>query len=175
MKYLRMTYPDLANGNGCRITLWLPGCSHNCPGCHNEWTHKYNQGKDFNKEEFDKLVNFLNKDYVDGLTLSGGDPLDQSDEILDELYQLLQNLKQTVDKEFNIWIYTGYYKRELVRESQQKILNICDYLVDGPYIEKFRNIMLPFRGSSNQHIWDLKSDCIADEVIKNKNTININI
>lgn len=158
-----MTYPDLANGNGVRVTLWLPGCTHKCPGCHNEWTWKYNQGKDLDRESFDKLVNILNKEYVDGLTISGGDPLDQSDEVLDEIYMFIVDLKQAVNKNFDIWIYTGYYKEDLIRDWQKRILEVCDVLVDGPYVQNERNIMLPFRGSKNQHIWDLHTNSIIDD------------
>lgn len=160
MKYLRITYPDLANGRGVRITLWLPGCTHKCSECHNSWTWDYAQGKQLGDEEFEKIVNILNKEWVDGLTLSGGDPLDQSDETLRSLYDFILKLRKAVNREFTIWVYTGYYKRELTREWQQKILGLCDYLVDGPYDKRFRNIMLPFRGSSNQHIWDLKSNIV---------------
>lgn len=163
MKFLRMTYPDIANGNGVRVTLWLPGCTHKCPGCHNAWTADYNQGQIFGDEEFDKLVDFLNKDYIEGLTISGGDPLDQSDEILTELKELIVNLRKTVKREFNVWIYSGYYKEDLIRDSQKDVLNVCNVLVDGPYEQSKRNIMLPFRGSSNQRIWDLKTNKIISK------------
>lgn len=162
-----MTYPDIANGNGVRVTLWLPGCTHKCPGCHNSWTADFNQGKDFDIESYNKLVDILNKSYVDGLTISGGDPLDQSDEVLGELHKIIVFLKADVKKNFNIWIYSGYYKEDLIRESQKKILEVCDVLVDGPYIQEKRNIMLPFRGSENQRIWDLKNnEIINDERFK---------
>lgn len=160
MKYLRITYPDIANGKGIRATLWLPGCTHNCIGCHNSWTANYNQGKLFNVDTYIKLLNVLNNEYVSGLTISGGDPLDQSDDVLNELYDIITKLKHDVNHDFDIWIYSGYYKEELTRESQKKILKVCDVLVDGPYIQEKRNIMLPFRGSENQRIWNLKTDTI---------------
>lgn len=158
-----MTYPDIANGNGVRVTLWLPGCTHKCPGCHNAWTADFNQGKDFDTEAYNKLVDILNKPYVDGLTISGGDPLDQSDEVLENLYKIIVFLKVDVKKEFNIWIYSGYYKEDLIRDCQKKVLEYCDVLVDGPYIQEKRNIMLPFRGSENQRIWDLKNNEIIND------------
>lgn len=158
-----MTYPDIANGNGVRVTLWLPGCTHKCSGCHNAWTADFNQGKDFDTEAYNKLVDILNKPYVDGLTISGGDPLDQSDEVLENLYKIIVFLKADVKKEFNIWIYSGYYKEDLIRDYQKKVLEYCDVLVDGPYIQEKRNIMLPFRGSENQRIWDLKNNEIIND------------
>lgn len=163
MNYLRITYPDLANGNGVRVTLWIPGCTHKCPGCHNSWTADYNQGKFLGKEEFDKLVNILNNEYVDGLTISGGDPLDQSDEVLMDIKDLIVELRNNVKRNFNIWIYSGYYKEDLIRPWQKRVLEVCDVLVDGPYEQKNRNIMLPFRGSSNQHIWDLHTNSIIND------------
>ena len=152
------------NGSGIRATLWLPGCSHNCPGCHNAWTADYNQGKEFGKNELNELIEFLNKDYVAGLTLSGGDPLDQSDEVLNELYALIYLLRNSVKRDFDVWIYSGYYKEELTREAQLKVLSICDILVDGPFILEQRNITLPFRGSNNQRIWGLHINEIIPDI-----------
>lgn len=163
MRYLRITCPDMNNGNGCRVTLWLPGCRHKCPECHNSWTAEYNQGKEFTNETYEYLLNILKRDEIQGLTLSGGDPLDQSNEVLAEIHKLLLKLKTNLPEK-DIWIYTGYYKEELKNAWQKAILSISDVLVDGPYIKEKRDIMLPFRGSSNQRIWDLKTNkTISDE------------
>ena len=90
LRILDITAPDINNGNGVRVTLWVSGCTHKCKGCHNAWTWNYNQGKIFGKDSdeiLNKLSNWLSRDYVDGLTISGGDPLDQDKNTLFELKQ----------------------------------------------------------------------------------------
>lgn len=150
MKYLNITSPDIENGIGCRVTLWIPGCGHNCPGCHNKWTNDYNQGQEFTQDTFKELCDILDKPYIKGLTISGGDPLMQDDQTLIDLCQLafdIKNLYPTKD----IWLYTGFYKDEL-QGLQLDILKYIDTLVDGPFELDKRDTTLPFRGSSNQNI-----------------------
>lgn len=155
MRYLSITSPDIENGKGCRVTLWIPGCSRNCSGCHTPWTHAYNQGEEFTGETFKYLCSILDKEYIAGLTISGGDPLLQSDDILQELAVILERIrKRYPDK--NIWIYTGYTLDEILElPMQTKVLKLCDYAVVGPFIQSLRDTTLPFRGSSNQEIIDI--------------------
>jgi anaerobic ribonucleoside-triphosphate reductase activating protein len=150
MKYLKITGPGVNNGDGCRITLWLPGCTHKCPGCHNAHTHDYNQGQEFNEDTFNKLIEKLDKTHIQGLTISGGDPLDQSNEVLDDLYSLLYRLRNCLPEK-DIWLYTGFYIDKL-GPKQIDVVDMCDVVVDGPYIQSKRDISLPFRGSENQTI-----------------------
>lgn len=154
MKYINITHPDINNGLGCRVTLWIPGCSHNCPGCHNKWTHNYEQGYDFDDKTKEELFNLLSKSYIKGLTISGGDPLDQTKYILGELSQLLSEINNRFPTK-DIWVYTGCTYEHL-NEDQLNVLKHCDVLVDGPYMESLRDTSLPFRGSSNQRIINLK-------------------
>ena len=154
MRYLKITSPDIENGAGCRVTLWIPGCARNCPGCHNAWTHNYNQGKEFTQDEFDDICSILDKPYIKGLTISGGDPMMQSEEVLIDICQLVFDIKERYpDKD--IWIYTGYYLEELTNEIQLDILKYCDYIVEGPFDVNKKDITLPFRGSTNQKITKL--------------------
>ena len=150
MKYLNITSPDIENGIGCRVTLWIPGCGHNCPGCHNKWTHDYNQGQEFTQDTFKELCNILDKPYIKGLTISGGDPLMQDDQTLIDLCQLVFDIKNLYPTK-DIWLYTGFYKDEL-QGLQLDILKYIDTLVDGPFELDKRDTTLPFRGSSNQNI-----------------------
>lgn len=155
MRYLKITTPDINNGTGCRVTLWLPGCPWKCKGCHNEWTHEYNQGKVFDPmTEFD-LFYELYKPEISGLTISGGDPLAQSDQTLNELLEFVKRVKNVFKDSKTIWVYTGY-KIEELNELQLEILRHCDVLVDGRYDKDLRDITLAFRGSSNQRIINLK-------------------
>ena len=106
MRVVNITSPDVNNGEGFRTTLWVAGCNHHCRGCHNPETWEYKQGKalrDVRKDLYDKL----DKSYISGLTLSGGDPLDQSKVSLIELYLLLKRIRKKFPNK-NIWIYSGY-------------------------------------------------------------------
>lgn len=158
LRILDITAPDINNGNSLRVTIWFAGCTHKCKGCHNEWTWNYNQGKDFldNSEEIlNKLSEWLDKDYIDGITFSGGDPLDQDDYTL----QILLGLINWVRKKYpskTIWCYTGYIYENL-KGLKKKVADNCDVLVDGPYKEELRDIAhTPFRGSTNQRIIYIK-------------------
>lgn len=154
MKYLKITSPDIENGPGCRVTVWIPGCSRNCHGCHTPWTHSYNQGNEFTYDDFNKLCEILDKPYIAGLTISGGDPLLQSEDTLIDLCQLVHDIKEKYPEK-SIWIYTGYYLDEL-NEDQLNVLHYCDCIVEGPFELDKKDTTLPFRGSSNQKITKLR-------------------
>ena len=154
LRILDITAPDINNGNGIRVTLWVAGCNHKCKGCHNQWTWNFNQGKPFleNQDEIlNKLSDWLSRDYVDGLTLSGGDPLCQDSSGLNEIQQLINWVRRNYPDK-TIWLYTGYVIEDL-NEKQKKITDSVDVIVDGPYKEELRDIAhCPFRGSTNQRI-----------------------
>ena len=153
MRFVAITQADVNNGNGCRTTLWIAGCNHHCPGCHNSWTWDYNQGKHW-ADIKDRLYKNLSKPYIKGLTLSGGDPLDQSPDDLEDLICILSTIRKDFpDKD--IWLYTGYVYEDL-NDLQRKVLEKVDVLIDGPYIQEQRDITLPFRGSKNQRILYMK-------------------
>lgn len=156
MKYLKITSPDIENGPGCRVTLWIPGCTHKCPGCHNAWTADYNQGQEFTQDTYEELCSILDKPYIKGLTISGGDPLDQDDQTLIDLIQLCFDISLEYPTK-DIWLYTGYYKEDL-KDKQLELLNYIDVLVDGPFKIDKRDTTLPFRGSSNQRIISISNN-----------------
>jgi len=157
LRILDITAPDINNGNGIRVTLWVSGCKHYCKGCHNQWTWNFNQGKKFIEEQdeiLNTLSNWLQRDYVEGLTLSGGDPLCQDKEGLLELKQLIKWVRLNYPTK-NIWMYTGYVYEEL-NDLQKEIADSIDTLVDGPFKEELKDFSCPFRGSSNQRIINIK-------------------
>lgn len=157
MKILNITSPDVNNGTGFRVTLWVAGCSHHCRGCHNPESWDYNQGKSLREVRKD-LFDRLDKSYIQGLTLSGGDPLAQSRKSLLELYFLLRRIKKKFPNK-DIWIYSGYTHEEILQDKFKKlVLSQCDVLVDGLYKYALRDTSLPFRGSSNQRIIYLKNE-----------------
>jgi anaerobic ribonucleoside-triphosphate reductase activating protein len=152
MKYSEITYPDVNNGEGCRVTLFVSGCSHRCKGCHNPETWNFDFGKDFNDEVKIRLFDIVSKPYIKGLTLSGGDPLDSYDDVLDLVKEFRNRFGETKD----IWVYTGYVIDDLLKLNKDEILDYIDVLVDGEYIEEQRDVSLAFRGSKNQRIIRLR-------------------
>lgn len=147
-----ISYPDVNNGLGCRVTLWVSGCSHHCKGCQNKETWDKKSGRVFSKEDKDKLFEILSKPYIKGLTLSGGDPLDSFNEAL----QLVKEIRDTFGSAKDIWLYTGYTLEQINNSEKKEILPYVNYLVDGLFELDKRDITLKFRGSTNQIIWENK-------------------
>lgn len=170
MRVLTITSPDMENGLGCRLTIWFAGCSHHCPGCHNQHTWDYNQGTAlFDPTVLSKIYTDVDKDYIAGITLAGGDPLSQSDESLNELLSFIKEFKQKYPTK-NIWIYSGaVYESDSKHPIKKSILDLCDVLVDGPFIIEQLDTDIAFRGSKNQRIIDL------NETRKTGNIIELNI
>lgn len=150
MKFWSISYPDLNNGLGCRATLWTSGCKHHCPYCQNKKTWNFNSGRDFTDEIKKELFDVLSLPYIKGLTLSGGDPVDNADDIL----KLLKEVKEVFPTK-DVWLYTGYTLEEMENDDKKKtLLPYIDVLVDGEFQIDKRDITLKFRGSSNQVIWE---------------------
>ena len=159
---IAVTGPDINNGAGFRVTIWVSGCTHACPGCQNKHTWKYAKGHKLddmvpytNITYKDKILNLIGDEHIDGVTISGGDPLDQSVQALEELAKFLSNIKKRYPEK-SIWLYTGYFIEDLKNYPHKEIIKNCDVIIDGPYVKEKRNITIPFRGSTNQSIIDVK-------------------
>ena len=165
MKVLTITTPDIENGFGCRVTVWVAGCNRRCPGCHNPHTWAYNQGKELLSDEvMDKIFYECGYDYIQGITISGGDPFDQDETSLTELLIFIKQFKlEFPDKD--IWIYSGgLYEDFIKNDTIREILLWSDVLVDGPFKQELKVLDLPFRGSTNQRIIDLNKSFLNDIV-----------
>jgi anaerobic ribonucleoside-triphosphate reductase activating protein len=149
MNYLNITYPDVENGLGFRVTLWLSGCKLNCKGCQNPKSHSFTAGKPITEDTVEELIAALDKSYIKGLTLSGGNPLDSNP---DELCWLLSKIKTRLPEK-DIWLYSGYELNEILGTEKEKVLNLVDVLVDGRFMLELKDTSLAFRGSKNQIIW----------------------
>jgi anaerobic ribonucleoside-triphosphate reductase activating protein len=211
VNYLKIDKEDVCNGEGLRVVLWLSGCSHKCKGCQNPQTWDANSGILFDESAKEELFRELDKDYISGLTLSGGDPLFEGNlgdvldlvtevnkrynttQYIDENNQNNHNILNTnADKirlsspQKSIWLYTGYTiyfaddcnKKVLSAKTdnyqlyaviptvfREKILEQCDIVIDGRYVENQRDITLPYRGSKNQHIIDVKQSLQKGEMV----------
>jgi len=157
MRVLTITTPDVENGLGNRVTIWFAGCSHRCVGCHNQHTWDYNQGTPLIESGvISKIFKEVDKEYISGITLAGGDPFSQTDESLNELLAFIIKYKE-IFPEKNIWVYSGAtYESDMLHPIKRQILDKCDVMVDGPFILALRDPDLAFRGSSNQRVIDLK-------------------
>ena len=160
VKYINITKRDIANGPGVRVVLWLSGCTHRCPGCHNEHTWDANIGDVFTEKIKEELFAALSPAYISGITFSGGDPLHENN--LEDILFLIEEIREKMPEK-TIWLYTGYMwenikenQNDINMQTREKIIENIDVLVDGPFILKLKNIMLPWCGSSNQRVIDVK-------------------
>jgi anaerobic ribonucleoside-triphosphate reductase activating protein len=151
MRYADITTCDIANGKDFGVVLWCQGCSLNCPGCHNPETHSPTAGKEFTKKEEDLIIKELSKPHIKRFTLSGGHPLEKYN--IEACTALCKRIKAELP-EISIWCYTGFVWEDI---SNLDILNYLDVLVDGSYKQDLRTINIPWRGSNNQRVIDVKS------------------
>ena len=143
---------SLVDGLGVRYTLFMQGCPHNCKGCHNPDTHDINKGKILDVK--DVYNDIMTTRYIDGVTISGGDPFFQPE----ALCELLKMLKE---QGLSIWCYSGWrFEDLLLNEKQAKALKYVDVLVDGKFEEDKKSKECMFRGSTNQRIIDVKATLI---------------
>lgn len=155
MNYHDIQKCDMLNGNGIRVTLFVSGCNHHCKNCQNPETWNPNSGIPFDENALNEIYDELKLDYIDGLTLSGGDPMNESN--LNDIYTLVSKIKEDFPDK-TIWIYTGYTYDELKNdntengEKRRKILEKCDVLVDGKFVEELKDVNYPYAGSTNQKI-----------------------
>ena len=186
INYHNITHDDLNNGDGLRVVLWLSGCSHHCYNCQNPQTWNPNSGIPFDESAKQEIFNELSKDYISGITFSGGDPLHENN--LDEVLKLVKEIRISYPNK-TIWLYTGFtwdsimnykstnkftekdvlfnfhIKKDLEMIQRKNIIKLCDVLVDGEYIEEQRDLSLKFRGSKNQRVIDVKQSLAQNKII----------
>ena len=166
MNYIKITKNDIANGPGVRCVLWVAGCNLHCKGCHNPQTWDCNAGQLFDNVAKQTLFEALDKPYIQGITISGGHPLDPHN--FEDVLALVKGIKEKFPNK-DIWLYTGYLYEELYYREISRILLYIDVLVDGPYIEEQRDITLAFRGSRNQRLIDVKETLKQGKIITLQN------
>ena len=176
MNYHNITYPDQNIGDGLRIVLWVAGCEHHCTNCQNQQTWSPQSGIPFDKNAMNEILNELKKDYISGITFSGGDPLHPKN---------VQNVLKIVDEirvsypTKNIWLYTGYTWEQImhpvitdINSEQLKMLQMrkelvskCNVLIDGRYVDELRDISLHWRGSSNQRVINVQETLKQKQIV----------
>lgn len=165
MNYHNIVHDDMLNGDGIRVVLFVSGCSLHCKNCQNPQTWDKDSGIPFDEQARQEVFDELKKDYIAGITLTGGHPLEHYN--LDEVTTLCREIKTNFPDK-TIWLYTGFvYENlfKLYKENKLPVFNYIDVLVDGPYVESLRNISLKWRGSSNQRVIDLQKSLKQNKVI----------
>ena len=165
MNYGEIKLCDIANGEGVRVSLFVSGCTHHCKECFNPETWDFSYGKPFDEEVQERILSELAPDYIDGLSLLGGEPFEPANQRA--LLPFLRRVRERFPQK-TVWCYTGYtLESDLLSESRARcectdeMLSCLDVLVDGEFVLEKKNISLPFRGSENQRIIDVKNtlDC----------------
>lgn len=164
MNYHNITKDDMLNGDGLRVVLWLSACNHRCEGCQNPQTWNPCSGVKFDKGAKKELFKQLDKDYISGITFSGGDPLHENN--VAEVKSLIEEIKIKY-KTKTIWLYTGYTYNDLLCKYPDKydVVKLCDVLVDGEYIQELTDVNYHWAGSVNQNIIDVKKTLDYNEVV----------
>lgn len=170
MNYSELKLFDVANGPGIRVTLYVSGCTHHCNGCFNTVTWDFNAGKPFDEAVMDKIIDAMKASYIAGITILGGEPFEYVNQ--EGLLPLLKKVKETYPEK-DVWCFTGYlFDKDIIdamtNESPytSELLKYIDVIVDGPFIEEQRNLMLKFKGSENQRTIDVQKSLKAGYVIE---------
>lgn len=169
MNYGTIKSVDIANGDGVRVSLFVSGCTHHCPGCFNPETWDFGYGVPFDGETETYILQLLNRSYINGLSLLGGEPFEPVNQRA--LLPLVRRVRMELPKK-DIWAYTGYiYERDLrpggraFCEVTDELLEALAVLVDGPFIESRKDISLKFRGSDSQRLIDMPATRRCGEVV----------
>lgn len=165
MNYMQIEKASVSNGPGFRVVLWVAGCTLHCACCHNPETWDFQAGKEFDDDTKEKMYTELNREWVKGITFTGGHPLEQQN--IQAVYSLICEIKRDFpDKD--IWLYTGL---DLTIEDFTRgdwlsdTLWWCDVVVDGRFIAELRDTTLAFRGSSNQRLIDVHRTTMLGEIV----------
>ncbi len=150
MRYHNITKDDMLNGDGLRVVLWTAGCEHHCPNCQNPITWDPDGGLPFDEAAKQEIYDELEKPYISGITFSGGDPLLPRNRA--ELTEFIKEIKRKFPDK-TIWVYTGY---DWSAVKDLPLMDYIDVLVDGLFIDELKDVNLPWRGSSNQKVIDVK-------------------
>ena len=169
MNYTDIYKNDTTNGPGIRVVLWVSGCSHQCYNCHNPQTWNPNNGEKLTNEIISKdILEPLKNKYINGITLSGGDPLYVNN--LNDIYDLIRHIRTELPNK-TIWLYSGYTYEEIMYSAsvdnllRQKIISEVDVFVDGEFRESEKDITLLFRGSRNQRLIDIPKTILSGNIV----------
>jgi anaerobic ribonucleoside-triphosphate reductase activating protein len=164
-RYAKIKYYCISNGDGVGTSVFFTGCHFHCKGCFNSSIWDKNNGKEFNEEIIEKIINSLDYDYVNHISFLGGEPFEPYN--IDTLFELIDRVKERYGDKKKIWVWTGYKFEDLLKRKaiHPRELTKIDYLVDGQFIESLKNMNLKNRGSSNQRVIDIKKTFHYNDIV----------
>ena len=168
MNYATIKNCDIANGLGVRVSLFVSGCRHHCKNCFNEIAWDFQYGQRFTEETEDYLLSLLEPEYINGLSILGGEPMEPENQ--GPLLAFIKKVKEQYPQK-DVWCYTGFTLEELVGDSRanteiiKDLLSYIDVLVDGKFIDTKKDITLKFWGSSNQRLVDVKKSAAEQQIV----------
>ena len=166
MNYATIKNCDIANGPGVRVSLFVSGCTHRCPGCFNEVAWDFHYGEPFTEQTIESILDMLRPSYIKGLTLLGGEPFEPQNQA--DVVKLLRRIKAELPEK-SIWAFSGYlFEKDMLSGrigDVSEYLSYLDVLVDGPFVLAKKNLNLRFRGSENQRIIDVKASLAAGQTL----------
>lgn len=169
MYIAEIKYNDIANGPGVRTSVFVSGCTHHCFNCFNQVTWNFKYGEEYTKEIEDAIIDSLKSEFIEGLTLLGGEPMEFVNQ--EGLISLVRRVKEELPNK-NIWCFTGYLYEDLLPtgkmhgEYTDELLKSFDVLVDGEYLDAQRDITLIFKGSRNQRTIDVQKSLEENRVVE---------
>ena len=165
MNYADIKKVDVANGPGVRVSLFVSGCTHHCKECFNPETWDFTFGAPFGEEQMAEILKLLDRGYIRGLSLLGGEPFEPQNQ--EAVLELVRRVREQLPEK-DVWCYSGFLFEDLaagrVGEHSRELLEKLDILVDGPFVLEQKDLGLRFRGSSNQRIIDVPASLKAGEV-----------
>lgn len=160
MRYNKIRKMDISNGPGVRVSIFMQGCAFNCKNCFNPETHDFAGGEEFNQDIIDKVLKLCEPDYVEGLSILGGEPMHPKN--IEGTEKLARAFKEKFPNK-NIWVWSGFlFDKDL---KDKEVLKYIDVLVDGQYVEDLHNPTLKWKGSSNQRVIDVQSSLKKNEIV----------
>lgn len=160
MRYNKIRKMDISNGPGVRVSIFVQGCTFNCKNCFNPETHDFNGGEEFTDDTIEKVLSLCEKDYVEGLSILGGEPMHPKN--LEGVTKLAKKFKQKFPNK-NLWAWTGFLFDNYLKDKE--ICKYLDVLVDGQYVDEFHDPTLKWKGSSNQRVIDVQNSLKEGKVV----------
>ena len=160
MKYNRIRKMDISNGPGVRISIFMQGCTFNCPNCFNKETHDFELGKEFDDAAIERILKLSESNYISGLSILGGEPLHPRN--IEGTIKLCKAYYEKYQGSKTIWIWTGFLFDNI---SNKELFNYVDVIVDGLYIDELHDFRLKWRGSKNQRVINVKETLKNNEIV----------
>ena len=160
MRYANIKNLDISNGPGIRVSLFVSGCRRHCKGCFNEVAQSFEYGTRFGSETIADLLRLLSNPHIKGLSVLGGEPLEPENR--DTVLDICKAVRVAFGAKKTIWMWTGYSWEDV---KDLPVMEYLDVIVDGPFVEEQKNLCLPYCGSENQRVIDVKMSLRCSEIV----------